>query len=710
MNISYLPLAGSVSGPATAPVAKGGKTGETPFGAVFAASEGSEVTRKDGRHPDAPAQGRDKAPKAKSGNQAEDPSTQKAAGKTAGRPANGPSRLVPADSAPAETPDPLGVDLAVDGEAEIDFTEGVALPEDDSTLPEGPVGQEGIKDGGKERTSETAETAQPRNRSDRPSAAPALPFAATAQATAAQEPTADKATPAAEAKPAAPRSADPEGTAFTARTAALTLASARSGTELAALSGSTSGRSMSAGLGTQGVETIALAKTAEQTVPAGAEAKAAPGTAQVVQASQTASDRAQAVARPAVQQVDKAPWLLTAEPQGQAKGGGVETRTGLPGPEAGKGTAPLLPPGQAEASGRPAPQAAAPATTAPGLANRTETPTARTRPNAEPAAVPPTPTRAEGALPAPATQAAATQTAATAGAPMNPVGQEVFATRQTGPGTAQPRATDTAIPHAQSDRPRPATTRAETARPGNNRLGNTSPRIDPTATNRFAPPKGSPASATATAPSPAQAATLRATAAAPAASQAIQSPFTAPDKSTPLAVDAPAAADPAPERFSDLLPLTDAPRSPHAITRADQARADLARHVAAQLANASTRLAEGQTELRLNPEELGRVTLRLTTEDNHVMLHVTAERPETSDLMRRHLGMLEQSYRALGYERIEISINGGRTDAQGRQGGDGARTGAGPALSTAEQPADPTVTPLKPPPGIPSGDRVDIRL
>ncbi|NIZ09742.1 flagellar hook-length control protein FliK [Pseudooceanicola sp. HF7] len=709
MNISHLPLAGSVSGPATAPVAKGGKTGETPFGAVFAASEGAEVTRKDGRHPDAPAQGRNKAPKAQSGNQAEDPSAQEATGKTARRPANGAAQVVPENSEAAEIPDLSGVDLAVDGEAEIDFTEGVALPEDDSTLPEGPVGQEGIKDGGKERTVETAETAQPRNRSDRPSAAPALPFAATAQATAAQEPAADKTTPAAEAKPAAPRNADPEGTAFTARTAALSLASARSGTELAALSGSTSGRSMPAGLGTQGVETIALAKTAEQTVPAGAETKTAPGAAQVVPASQNASDRAQAVARPAVQQADKAPWPLTAEPQGQAKGGGVETRTGLPGPEAGKGTAPLLPTGQAEASGRPAPQAAAPATTAPGLTNRTDTPTARTRPNAEPAAVPPTPTRTEAALPAPAAQTAATQTAATAGAPVNPAGREVFATRQTGPGTAQPRATDTAIPPAQADRPRPATSRAETARPGNNRLGNNRPGTDPTATSRFAPPTASQASATEPAPSPAQAATLRATAAAPAAGQATQTTFTAADKTIPLAADSPAASDPAPERFSDLLPLTDAPRSPQAITRADQARADLARHVAAQLANASTRLAEGQTELRLNPEELGRVTLRLTTEDSHVMLHVTAERPETSDLMRRHLGMLEQSYRALGYERIEISINGGRTDAQGRQGGDGAQTGAGPALSTAEQPADPA-TPLKPPPGIPSGDRVDIRL
>ncbi|QPM91301.1 flagellar hook-length control protein FliK [Pseudooceanicola algae] len=171
-------------------------------------------------------------------------------------------------------------------------------------------------------------------------------------------------------------------------------------------------------------------------------------------------------------------------------------------------------------------------------------------------------------------------------------------------------------------------------------------------------------------------------------------------------------------RFAEAL-ASEAARSTAPTPRAEAARADLARHIAAQLTSASQRLADGQSELRLNPEELGRVTLRLSTEDGHVMLHVTAERPETSDLMRRHIAMLEESYKALGYDRVEISISNGTAEGssqgtghgadQGPAGGQGSRDQSNSAQisSGGERPAPGAG---RAPDATAPSERVDIRL
>ena len=123
---------------------------------------------------------------------------------------------------------------------------------------------------------------------------------------------------------------------------------------------------------------------------------------------------------------------------------------------------------------------------------------------------------------------------------------------------------------------------------------------------------------------------------------------------------------------SGELPQTagEALRLSASATRPDMAR-PLAQQIAQQIAQAAGRAAQAPTEVRLDPEELGRVTLRLSTEDGGVTLHVTAERAETSDLMRRHISLLEESYRSLGYDRIEIAINGRQAGGHPGQGGHG---------------------------------------
>jgi len=97
-----------------------------------------------------------------------------------------------------------------------------------------------------------------------------------------------------------------------------------------------------------------------------------------------------------------------------------------------------------------------------------------------------------------------------------------------------------------------------------------------------------------------------------------------------------------------------------------------ARHVASQMAIAILQTNGGPTELSLNPPELGKVRLRLTAQDTSIVLMVQADRPETSDMMRRHIDVLAQEFRTLGYGNIRFEFgsgNGAQPDAD-RQGGD----------------------------------------
>lgn len=95
--------------------------------------------------------------------------------------------------------------------------------------------------------------------------------------------------------------------------------------------------------------------------------------------------------------------------------------------------------------------------------------------------------------------------------------------------------------------------------------------------------------------------------------------------------------------------------------------AETARSVAQQIAVTVTQAPGQATEIGLNPEELGRVRLSLTAIDGAITLTVLADRPETQELLRRHLDALAQEFRALGYESIAFSF--GREGQSGDQSG-----------------------------------------
>jgi flagellar hook-length control protein FliK len=65
----------------------------------------------------------------------------------------------------------------------------------------------------------------------------------------------------------------------------------------------------------------------------------------------------------------------------------------------------------------------------------------------------------------------------------------------------------------------------------------------------------------------------------------------------------------------------------------------------------------GTTEIVLDPEELGRVRLHMTVTDQTVQIVIAAERPETSDLMRRHLDVLQQEFRSLGFQSVDLGFS-----------------------------------------------------
>lgn len=161
--------------------------------------------------------------------------------------------------------------------------------------------------------------------------------------------------------------------------------------------------------------------------------------------------------------------------------------------------------------------------------------------------------------------------------------------------------------------------------------------------------------------------------------------------------------------------LREIPEPPAELVRASGGRAiapeaprippdiQLPRHVVQQLVDAARVLPDRPVELSLNPEELGRVRMTLVTGDSSISVALTAERPETADLLRRHIEMLSQEFRQLGYRDISFSFAGGHARHDG-QGPD--ETAPPPAEPLAAEPVADSASPLR----IALSDGVDIRL
>ncbi|MEM8537406.1 MAG: flagellar hook-length control protein FliK, partial [Pseudomonadota bacterium] len=132
------------------------------------------------------------------------------------------------------------------------------------------------------------------------------------------------------------------------------------------------------------------------------------------------------------------------------------------------------------------------------------------------------------------------------------------------------------------------------------------------------------------------------------------------------------------------------------------AGAETARHAANQIAVAIGNQPGKVTEIQLSPDELGRVKLSLVAGDGVITLNLMAERAETQDLLRRHLDVLAQEFRNIGYSDINFSFG-----AEGQ-----AQTGDGdadePAGSVTVAPDETDATPSNAQLYITTG--LDLRL
>ncbi len=120
------------------------------------------------------------------------------------------------------------------------------------------------------------------------------------------------------------------------------------------------------------------------------------------------------------------------------------------------------------------------------------------------------------------------------------------------------------------------------------------------------------------------------------------------------------------------------------------ARPEAARNAAAHAVEILAREPGKTVEIRLNPEELGRVRMALSPSDAGVTVLITSERPETLELMRRHIEQLSLEFQKLGYEQMsfEFASEGSSGDDQFAEGSP-ARTDSAD-IAAEEQNSKPT--------------------
>lgn len=111
---------------------------------------------------------------------------------------------------------------------------------------------------------------------------------------------------------------------------------------------------------------------------------------------------------------------------------------------------------------------------------------------------------------------------------------------------------------------------------------------------------------------------------------------------------------PAPDTSTRATHLIDAPNRPDS----------MAASVSRQLTAAITPMREGVTEVRLTPEELGRIRMTVSTVDGALHIAINADRPETADLMRRSLDQLRQDLNDMGFADANIDLHQGQQDQQ----------------------------------------------
>lgn len=143
---------------------------------------------------------------------------------------------------------------------------------------------------------------------------------------------------------------------------------------------------------------------------------------------------------------------------------------------------------------------------------------------------------------------------------------------------------------------------------------------------------------------------------------------------------------------------------PRRASEAPSARVEVqARPVITQLVQAARSAIDGMIEVKLAPEELGRVRLAMTSGEAGMTVTVTAERAETLDLIRRNIDLFAADLTDQGFSDLNFSF--GQEDAGDRQGEADDRATRGTASPSPDHLAERRAVGAD----VPDG-RLDIRL
>jgi flagellar hook-length control protein FliK len=74
----------------------------------------------------------------------------------------------------------------------------------------------------------------------------------------------------------------------------------------------------------------------------------------------------------------------------------------------------------------------------------------------------------------------------------------------------------------------------------------------------------------------------------------------------------------------------------------------------------------GQIDVALHPEELGRLVFKMETTANGQSVSIFAERPETNEIMRKHMQELQQQLRDMGFGEMSFSFSDGDSSREDR--------------------------------------------
>lgn len=134
-----------------------------------------------------------------------------------------------------------------------------------------------------------------------------------------------------------------------------------------------------------------------------------------------------------------------------------------------------------------------------------------------------------------------------------------------------------------------------------------------------------------------------------------------------------------------------------------QAATELGRML--QVAGGQMSMKQDSAELTLTPEDLGRIRFDLRHQGDTLIVTLSADRPETLDLMRRHAGDLRAELSAAGYgsATLDFSGSGGSRQSSDQPAQWGQR-------AEAETQSAPTDTPALSPPLPRVSEGLDLRI